>query len=75
MSCLVVLLTRYFQWEDGPGLGKGEGSGEGSGGGGERHQERCHLRCLYSHEKYPRVDVAMGSAVKLSVDHRKKKSK
>ena len=34
MSCLVVLLTRYFLWEDGPGLGKGEGVGEGSGGGG-----------------------------------------
>ena len=34
MSCLIVLPTRYFLWEDGPGLGKGEGVGEGSGGGG-----------------------------------------
>ena len=71
MSCLIVLLTRYFLWEDGPGLEKGGGGG----GGGGRHQERCHLRCFYSHKKCPRVDVAMGSAVKLSVDHRKKKSK
>ena len=31
MSCLIVLLTRYFLWEDGPGLEKGGGGG----GGGE----------------------------------------
>ena len=28
MSCLIVLLTRYFLWEDGPGLEKGGGGGD-----------------------------------------------